>query len=193
MEKQISKQVRKDLKPRIKALAEKGIIPGLATVLVGDDPASATYVGSKVKACERLKMYSECIRKDASISQQELVDIVESLNRNEKIHGILVQSPVPSHIDELAVTLTIAPEKDVDGFHPYNVGMMLLGRGALLPCTPHGIIKLLEYSNIDPTGKEVVVVGRSNIVGKPIASMLSPESKSCQCNRDNCSFEITES
>lgn len=175
--KDIAKQVRKDLKPRIKALAEKGIVPGLATVLVGDDPASATYVGSKAKACQRLKMYSEVIRKDASISQAELVDIVESLNKNDKIHGILVQSPVPSHIDELTVTLTIDPEKDVDGFHPYNVGMMLLGRGALLPCTPHGIIKLLEYSNIDPTGKEVVVVGRSNIVGKPVASLLVQKAK----------------
>ncbi|KAA3631083.1 MAG: bifunctional methylenetetrahydrofolate dehydrogenase/methenyltetrahydrofolate cyclohydrolase FolD [Calditrichaeota bacterium] len=175
--KDIAKQVRKDLKPRIKALAEKGIVPGLATVLVGDDPASATYVGSKAKACQRLKMYSEVIRKDASISQAELVDIVESLNQNDKIHGILVQSPVPSHIDELTVTLTIDPEKDVDGFHPYNVGMMLLGRGALLPCTPHGIIKLLEYSNIDPTGKEVVVVGRSNIVGKPVASLLVQKAK----------------
>ena len=175
--KDIAKQVRRDLKPRIQALSEKGIIPGLATVLVGDDPASATYVGSKAKACQNLNMYSEVIRKDASISQAELVEIVESLNKNDKIHGILVQSPVPSHIDELTVTLTIAPEKDVDGFHPYNVGMMLLGRGALLPCTPHGIIKLLEYSNIDPTGKEVVVVGRSNIVGKPVASLLVQKGK----------------
>ena len=175
--KQVAKTVRKQLKSRIHALKEKGIVPGLATVLVGDDPASATYVGSKIKACEKLQLYSETIKKDASISQDELIKIVQSLNRNDKIHGILVQSPVPSHIDELAVTLTIAPEKDVDGFHPYNVGMMLLGRGALLPCTPHGIIKLLEESDIDPTGQEVVVVGRSNIVGKPIAAMLMQKAK----------------
>ncbi len=175
--KQIAKDVRKKLKPRITALLEKGITPGLAVVLVGEDPASQTYVRSKGKACERLKIYSETIQKDASISQEELITIVESLNANPNIHGILVQSPVPSHIDELAVTLTISPEKDVDGFHPYNVGMMLLGRGALLPCTPNGILKLLEESNIDPTGKEVVIVGRSNIVGKPIAALLMQKAK----------------
>ena len=175
--KQIAKDVRKKLKPRIAALQEKGITPGLAVVLVGEDPASQTYVNAKGKACERLKLYSETIRKDANITQQELIEIVQSLNSNDKIHGILVQSPVPSHIDELAVTLTIAPEKDVDGFHPYNVGMMLLGRGALLPCTPNGILKLLEESEIDPSGKEVVIVGRSNIVGKPVAALLMQKAK----------------
>ncbi len=175
--KQIAKDVRKKLKPRIAALREKGIVPGLAVVLVGEDPASQTYVNSKGKACERLKLYSETIRKDANITQEELIEIIKSLNANDKIHGILVQSPVPSHIDELAVTLTIAPEKDVDGFHPYNVGMMLLGRGALLPCTPNGILKLLEESQIDPTGKEVVIVGRSNIVGKPVAALLMQKAK----------------
>ncbi len=175
--KQIAKDVRKKLKPRIAALLDKNIVPGLAVVLVGEDPASQTYVRSKGKACERLKLHSVTIRKDASISQEELIAIVEGLNADDKIHGILVQSPVPSHIDELAVTLTISPEKDVDGFHPYNVGMMLLGRGALLPCTPNGILKLLEESNIDPTGKEVVIVGRSNIVGKPIAALLMQKAK----------------
>lgn len=175
--KQIAKDVRKKLKPRIAALREKGIVPGLAVVLVGEDPASQTYVRSKGKACERLKLYSETIRKDESITQEELIEIIKSLNANKKIHGILVQSPVPSHIDELAVTLTIAPEKDVDGFHPYNVGMMLLGRGGLLPCTPNGILKLLEESHIDPTGKEVVIVGRSNIVGKPVAALLMQKAK----------------
>ena len=175
--KQIAKDVRIKLKPRIAALKEQGIQPGLAVVLIGNDPASETYVKSKGKACEKLNIYSETIKKDASTTQEELIDIVKSLNANPKIHGILVQSPVPSHIDELAVTLTIAPEKDVDGFHPYNVGMMLLGRGALLPCTPNGILKLLEESNIDPTGKEVVVVGRSNIVGKPVAALLMQKAK----------------
>lgn len=168
----VAKSIKKALKPRIAALAEVGTTPGLATVLVGDDPASMTYVGSKARACEKLGMYSEVIRKDAGISQEELVSIVRSLNENPKIHGILVQSPLPSHMNELAVTLTIDPAKDVDGFHPYNVGMMLIGRGDLLPCTPHGIIKLLEYYEIDPAGKEVVVVGRSNIVGKPVAALL---------------------
>lgn len=168
----VAKSIRRALKPRIAALKAAGLTPGLATVLVGNDPASETYVNSKARTCEKLGMYSEVIRKDASISQQELVTIVRSLNVNEKIHGILVQSPIPSHMDELAVTLAIVPEKDVDGFHPYNVGMMLIGKGDLLPCTPHGIIKLLEYYSIDPSGKEVVVVGRSNIVGKPVAVLL---------------------
>ncbi|RKX20253.1 MAG: bifunctional methylenetetrahydrofolate dehydrogenase/methenyltetrahydrofolate cyclohydrolase FolD [Candidatus Zixiibacteriota bacterium] len=173
----VSKKVRKSLKKRIENLKANGIVPGLVAVLIGDDPASATYVRSKGKACEKLGIYSETIRKDASLTQQELINLVYSLNKNPKIHGILVQSPVPSHIDELAVTLSIDPAKDVDGFHPYNVGMMLLGRGGLLPCTPYGIIKLMEEYEIDPTGKEVVIVGRSNIVGKPLAAMLMQKGK----------------
>ncbi|MBU8932738.1 MAG: bifunctional methylenetetrahydrofolate dehydrogenase/methenyltetrahydrofolate cyclohydrolase FolD [candidate division Zixibacteria bacterium] len=170
--KEVARLTRKTLKARIAALKEVGITPGLAAVLVGDDPASATYVRSKERACEKLGMYSEVIRKPANLQQDELVAIVRGLNDNEKIHGILVQSPLPSHMDELSVTLTIRPEKDVDGFHPHNVGMMLLGRPGLLPCTPHGIINLLAHYEINPSGKEVVVVGRSNIVGKPVAAIL---------------------
>jgi len=170
--KEVAKKTRKALIPRIKALAERGIIPGLATILVGDDPASATYVGSKARACRKLKMFSKVIERPATLPQQELVNIVQDLNANDKIHGILVQSPLPQHMDELAVTLTIAPEKDVDGFHPHNVGLMFMGRPGLLPCTPHGIVKLLQAYEIDPAGKEVVVVGRSNIVGKPVAALL---------------------
>jgi len=173
----VAKTIKDSLKPRIKALKDKGITPGLAAVLVGDDPASATYVNSKAKACQKLGLYSEVIRKDASLTQKELAAIIKTLNENTNIHGILVQSPLPKHIDELAITLIIKPEKDVDGFHPFNVGMMFLGKGTLLPCTPHGIIKLLEYHNIIPDGKEVVVVGRSNIVGKPVASLLTQKSK----------------
>ena len=173
----VAKSIRRALKPRITALKEAGVTPGLATVLVGEDPASATYVNSKARACLKLGMYSEVILKDASISQDELVSIVEDLNRNDKIHGILVQSPLPSHMDEQAVIVTISPDKDVDGFHPYNVGLMLIGRGELLPCTPHGIIKLLEFYEIDPAGKEVVIVGRSNIVGKPVAALLMQKAK----------------
>lgn len=173
----VAKSIRQSLKPRIAALGEAGTVPGLATVLVGDDPASVTYVGSKARTCEKLGMYSEIIKRDASISQDELESIVRSLNENPRIHGILVQSPLPPHMNEMAVTLTIAPEKDVDGFHPYNVGMMLIGKGDLLPCTPHGIIKLLEYYEIDPAGKEVVVLGRSNIVGKPVAALLMQKAK----------------
>ena len=168
----VSAEIKSGVKVRVDALKARGVTPGLAAVLVGDDPASATYVSSKVKACEQLGIYSEVIQKPASTTQAELVEIVLSLNRNPNIHGILVQSPLPKQIDEMAVTLNIDPRKDVDGFHPHNVGLMLIGRGHLLPCTPHGIIKLMEYYKIDPSGKEVVVVGRSNIVGKPIAAML---------------------
>lgn len=169
---EVAASIISDLEGRIKALAARGVIPGLAAVLVGDDPASVTYVTSKAKKCKKLNMYSEVIQEPASLKQDELVAIVKRLNNDPKIHGILVQSPLPKHIDELSVTLNIDPEKDVDGFHPYNVGMMSIGRPGLLPCTPFGIVKLLSYYKIDPAGKEVVVVGRSNIVGKPIASML---------------------
>lgn len=170
--KEVAKAIRRSLKERIAALKGQGVTPGLAAVLVGEDPASQTYVGSKAKACDKLGLYSEIIRRPAGIDQAELLKIVTDLNANPKIHGILVQSPLPKHIDEMTVTLNIDPHKDVDGFHPYNVGMMLIGRPGLLPCTPHGIIKLLEYYQIDPAGKEVVVVGRSNIVGKPVAALL---------------------
>jgi methylenetetrahydrofolate dehydrogenase (NADP+)/methenyltetrahydrofolate cyclohydrolase len=170
--KEVAASILSGLEPRIETLKNKGVVPGLAAVLVGDDPASVTYVNSKIKACKKLGLYSEVIRRPATISQAELMDIVQELNENPKIHGILVQSPLPEQIDELAVTLAIVPEKDVDGFHPHNVGLMLIGKPNLLPCTPHGIIKLMEYYHIDPAGKEVVIVGRSNIVGKPLAAML---------------------
>jgi methylenetetrahydrofolate dehydrogenase (NADP+)/methenyltetrahydrofolate cyclohydrolase len=175
--KEVAAGILSGLKPRIEALKKKGVTPGLAAVLVGEDPASVTYVNSKITACRKLDLHSEVIRKPHTISQNELVKIVEELNADPKIHGILVQSPLPKEIDELSVTLAIVPEKDVDGFHPVNVGLMLLGRPTLLPCTPHGIIKLLEYYHIDPAGKEVVIVGRSNIVGKPLAAMLMQKAK----------------
>jgi methylenetetrahydrofolate dehydrogenase (NADP+)/methenyltetrahydrofolate cyclohydrolase len=168
----VAKEVRRGLKQRIAALKERDVTPGLAAVLVGDDPASATYVKSKARACQKLGLYSEVIRKAADISQEELVQVVRRLNSDDRIHGILVQSPLPSHMDELSVTLEIDPAKDVDGFHPYNVGMIMIGRPNLIPCTPFGIIKLLQHYEIDPSGKHVVVIGRSNIVGKPVAALL---------------------
>ena len=173
----VAASITNALKSRIAALKAKGVTPGLAAVLVGDDPASATYVNSKAKACAKLELYSEVIRRPAVLSQAELLDLVDSLNHNPRIHGILVQSPVPSHIDELSITLAINPAKDVDGFHPHNVGLMLLGRNSLLPCTPYGIIKLMEHYQIDTEGREVVVVGRSNIVGKPVAALLMQKNK----------------
>lgn len=170
--KEVAASVQDDLKARIEALAARQLTPGLAAVLVGEDPASATYVRSKARACEKLELYSEVIRKDADLTQAELLQIVDDLNRNPRISGILVQLPLPKHIDEQTITLAIDPAKDVDGFHPVNVGLMLMGKPGLLPCTPHGIVKMFEYYQIDPAGKEVVVVGRSNIVGKPIGAML---------------------
>ena len=173
----VAKTVRKELKKRIATLKEQGVTPGLAAVLVGDDPASAIYVKSKEKACHKLGLYSEIIMRPADCTQEELTQIVKDLNANDKIHGILVQSPVPKQIDEMTVTLTILPEKDVDGFHPYNVGMLLIGQPGFISCTPYGVIKLMEHYEIDPQGKEVVVVGRSNIVGKPIAALLMQKGK----------------
>lgn len=175
--KEVAASILSGLKPRIETLKKGGVVPGLAAVLVGDDPASATYVNSKVKACKKLELFSEVVKEPQTLSQEELIEIVTSLNRNQQIHGILVQSPLPKQIDELTITLTILPEKDVDGFHPHNVGLMMIGRPCLLPCTPHGIIKLLEYYQIDPAGREVVVVGRSNIVGKPLAAMLMQKAR----------------
>ncbi len=173
----VAQAIRDGLVSRISSLKQKGVTPGLAAVLVGNDPASETYVASKAKACEKLGMFSEVIRKPASFSQNDLIKLIEELNANPKIHGILVQSPLPKQIDEPTITTHLSPDKDVDGFHPYNVGLMLIGRGRLLPCTPHGIIKLLEYYKIEPQGKEAVVVGRSNIVGKPVAVLLMQKGK----------------
>lgn len=168
----VAKKIRGQVKKRVRQLAEAGCQPGLAAVLVGDNPASQTYVASKAKTCERLGIYSEVIRLSAETTQAELIDLVKQLNNNDKIHGILVQSPLPKQIDELSVTLAIDPAKDVDGFHPHNVGLLQIGQPHLVPCTPLGIIKLIEFYEIPTSGREVVVVGRSNIVGKPVASLL---------------------
>ena len=153
--------------------AEKGIQPGLAVILVGDNPASVSYVTAKEKACTEAGMYSREIRLAAETTQEDLLKLVSELNADSAIHGILIQLPLPKHISEKAVINAIAPEKDVDGFTPVNVGKMLIGEECFLPCTPHGIIKLIEFSGMDIKGKSAVVIGRSNIVGKPVAVLLS--------------------
>ncbi len=168
----VSREIKKDLKTRIEILKSRGVVPGLAAIWVGDNPASQIYVSSKARASEKIGIKSEVIRKPATISAEELYDIVKEQNSRQDIDGILVQLPLPDHIDEFAVTLLIDPNKDVDGFHPYNVGMMMIGKPNYLPCTPYGIIELLKYYNINPAGKEVVILGRSNIVGKPVGVML---------------------
>ncbi len=170
--KQIAAQMREELKQKVAALKAKGITPGLAVILVGDDPASKSYVTAKEKACEEIGIYSCDNRIPATTTQAELLAIIDQFNKDSKIHGILVQLPLPKHINEDAVLLAIDPKKDVDGFHPVNVGRMVVGQEAYLPCTPHGVIQLLVRSGVKLDGAEVVVVGRSNIVGKPVANML---------------------
>lgn len=170
---EIAKQIRAELKEKVAVLKEKhNLIPGLATILVGRDPASQVYVGQKEKACSELGIYSERIDLPADTSEADLLALIERLNHNPKVHGILVQLPLPKHIDERKVLYAIDPAKDVDGFHPVNIGRLVAGTKCFLPCTPHGIQELLVRSGIETAGAEVVVVGRSNIVGKPIANML---------------------
>ena len=153
--------------------SEKGVTPGLAVILVGDNPASVSYVTAKERACTEAGMLSREIRLPAETTEAELVSLVKELNADPEIHGILVQLPVPKHISDKAVIDAIAPEKDVDGFTPVNVGKMMIGDECFLPCTPHGIIKLIEFSGMDLKGRHAVVIGRSNIVGKPVAALLS--------------------
>jgi methylenetetrahydrofolate dehydrogenase (NADP+) / methenyltetrahydrofolate cyclohydrolase len=151
---------------------EHNLVPGLVTILVGDDPASQSYVAAKNKTAEMLGIHSEQITLPAMTAEVDLLRIIDEANRNPAIHGILVQLPLPRHINETRVLFTIDPDKDVDGFHPVNVGKMLLGEQCFLPCTPNGILELLHRSGIETAGAEVVVVGRSNIVGKPVANLM---------------------
>lgn len=171
--KKVSQALLSELKERTKQLKEKkGITPGIALLLVGDNPASKTYVTSKRKACEELGFFSIVEHLPETTSEQEVLELVNQWNSDNRIHGILVQLPLPKHINELKVTLTIKPSKDVDGFHPENLGRLVIGLPGFKPCTPAGILELLNYYQINTSGKHVVVVGRSNIVGKPVANLL---------------------
>jgi methylenetetrahydrofolate dehydrogenase (NADP+)/methenyltetrahydrofolate cyclohydrolase len=170
---EIAKQMREELKKEVAELKEKhGVTPGLATVLVGEDPASKVYVGQKEKSCNNLGIYSKRIDLPADTSEEDLLALIDQLNNDPQIHGILVQLPLPKHIDEARVLYAIDPEKDVDGFHPVNVGKMMIGEKCFLPCTPHGVLELLIRSGVQTEGAEVVVVGRSNIVGKPVLNLM---------------------
>lgn len=174
--KAIGNQLRKEIAEGVAKLkAEKGVTPGLAVVLVGEDPASSTYVRMKEKSCLKLGMYSEVHRLPAETSEEQLLRLVNELNHSAKIHGILVQLPLPKHIDETKVIEAINPAKDVDGFHPINAGRMFIGEESFLPCTPYGIMELIAQEGVNLKGKHAVVVGRSNIVGKPIAMLLLQE------------------
>jgi len=170
--KQVAADIRAELKQQVAGLKKKGIVPGLGVVLVGDDPASKSYVTAKERACEEIGIFSDDNRLPAETTQADLLALIERMNSDPKINGILVQLPLPGHIDESAVLLAIDPDKDVDGFHPMNVGKMVVGEDAFLPCTPHGVVQLLKRSGVETCGAHVVVVGRSNIVGKPVANML---------------------
>ena len=171
--KAISAKIREEIAEKVVALkAERGITPGLAVVIVGDDPASRVYVRNKHRACEQVGFASFGYELPLETTEEELLALVDQLNRDERVHGILVQLPLPRHLDEEKILLAIDPKKDVDAFHPYNVGKIMIGNYDFLPCTPAGVMALLERSGIDPAGKKCVVIGRSNIVGKPMAMLL---------------------
>ncbi len=168
-----AKEIREELKKEVAELADKhDVVPGLVTILVGEDPASQSYVAAKNKSAHALGIHSEQVTLDADTSEEDLLALVEKYNNDPKIHGILVQLPLPKHIDEAKVLYAINPDKDVDGFHPVNVGKMVLGEQCFLPCTPHGVLELLQRAGVETSGAEVVVVGRSNIVGKPVANLM---------------------
>ena len=171
--KDVSSSVYKGLSERIHALKEKGITPGLAVVLVGEDPASQVYVRSKTRTFKKLDLFTQTYRLPKDTSQDELLGLIAELNNDNSYHGILVQLPLPKHIESDKVINAIDPKKDVDGFHPENVGLLAIGRPRFIPCTPKGIMRILEQYKIDLNGKHVVVVGRSNIVGRPISILTS--------------------
>lgn len=170
--KSIAKELRESLAPCVAALKEQGITPGLTVIVVGDDPASAIYVRNKERACVKLGMNSQVLRFPSETTQEEILNTVRLLNQDDSVHGILVQLPLPRHIDEQAVLRAIDPDKDVDGFHAMNAGRLMNGEPGFVACTPKGVMRLLEVSGVELDGKNAVVVGRSNIVGKPMALLL---------------------
>ena len=170
--KEISQSVKDKIKEETAQLKSKGIVPGLAVIIVGEDPASQVYVRNKEKACEALGMFSEKTELPESTTEEELLEIIDKLNKRNDIDGILCQLPLPSHINEKSVIDAISPDKDVDAFHPQNVGKIVINDYDFLPCTPAGIMEMLKYENIDTAGKECVIIGRSNIVGKPMSLLM---------------------
>lgn len=184
--KEIAAQMRQELKQEASELTAKGMTPGLGVILVGDDPASRSYVTAKERACDKAGLYSDDNRLPAETTQEELLVLIRKMNDDPKIHGILVQLPLPGHIGESATLITIDPDKDVDSFHPWTVGNMVIGEHTFLPCTPHGIVQILERNNVETSGAHVVVVGRSNLVGIPIANMMLQKKKSANATVTIC-------
>jgi methylenetetrahydrofolate dehydrogenase (NADP+)/methenyltetrahydrofolate cyclohydrolase len=183
---EVAAQIREELKERVKKLNEKGITPALAVVLVGEDPASISYVTAKAKGAEEIGMHEETIRLPADTPEEKVLQTVDKLNKDSKFHGILVQLPLPKHISTDKVISYISAEKDVDGFHPINVGKLLRGEPCPLPCTPHGVQELLTRGGYDPNGKHVVICGRSNLVGKPLAAILMQKKKGANATVTIC-------
>lgn len=185
--KKIAAEIRGELKSSVSAIKEKtGVVPGIAVLLIGDNPVSKVYVSMKEKACKELGIYSEKHAIDKTITTEDLIKKIEELNNSSKIHGILVQLPLPDHVCEKDVLEAVNVDKDVDCFHPYNVGRMLIGNPAFLPCTPAGVQELLVRSGISPEGKNVVIIGRSNIVGKPLFSILCQKAKNANATVSMC-------
>lgn len=184
--KEIAAAIRGELAAEIQRLKTKGVVPGLGVILVGDDPASRSYVTAKEKACHEIGIFSDDNRLPATTSQKDLMALIQKMNADQRINGILVQLPLPKHLNESDVLLAINPDKDVDGFHPMNVGRMVVGEKAFLPCTPHGVVQMLARSGVQIEGAHVVIVGRSNIVGKPLANMLMAKGKSANATVTVC-------
>ena len=181
--KELAKKIKSDLKEKVDKLKENGIIPKLAVIMVGDNPASKVYVKNKSKACQNVRIEFEEYLFDASIDEKELLDIIEKLNNDNSITGILLQAPIPKHLNINKAFGTISPKKDVDGFNPLNIGKLAIGEDTFISCTPYGIVKMLEEYNIKTEGKHVVILGRSNIVGKPlIQCMLNLNSTVTVCH-----------
>ena len=182
----IAAQMRSEFKNEVAHLVDQGTQPGLGVILVGDDPASRSYVTAKERACEKAGIYSDDNRLPCETSQEKLLQLIDKMNKDPKIHGILLQLPLPSHIDESAALVAIDPKKDVDGFHPWTIGNMVSGHHTFLPCTPHGIVKLLERNGVETSGSHVVIVGRSKIVGVPIANMMLQKRESANATVTIC-------
>ena len=177
--KQVAADVRAEVAQKVSELKQKGIAPCLAVILVGENPASVSYVTGKQKALAEVGMVDRSVHLPESTSEAELLKLIDELNADDSVHGILVQLPLPKHINEEKVIMAISPEKDVDGFHPVSVGNLMIGRPGFLPCTPHGIIVLLKKAGIETSGKHAVVIGRSNIVGKPVSILLARKDVNC--------------
>ena len=188
----IAAQIREEVATQVSALKRKGTSPCLAVILVGDDPASRTYVAAKRKASQEVGIRSiqHLLAKD--VAQSELMDLIEQLNQDPGVHGILVQLPLPSHINEYNVIAAISPQKDVDGFHPYNAGRLIAGLDTFIPCTPFGVAQMISKSGIETTGKHVVIVGRSNIVGKPLMNLLTQKTDTANATVTLCHSKTSD-